>query len=112
MVVTQKIVSKAEGQVVVLSTVTPSAFAEQIAERYEKDPRLVEVVLRESSRVVRMDQGVIITETRHGFICANSGVDQSTSRRMAKSRYCRSTPTLRRRRSGPQSRGRPGRTSR
>ena len=76
-VVTQKIVSKAEGRVVVLSTVTPSAFAEQIAERYDKDPRLVEVVLRESSRVVRMDQGVIITETRHGFICANSGVDQS-----------------------------------
>ena len=76
-VVTQKIVSKAEGQVVLLSDVTPSAFAEQIAERYDKDPRLVEVVLRESSRVVRMDQGVIITETRHGFICANSGVDQS-----------------------------------
>ena len=76
-VVTQKIVSKAEGRVVLLSDVTPSAFAEQIAERYDKDPRLVEVVLRESSRVVRMDQGVIITETRHGFICANSGVDQS-----------------------------------
>ena len=60
-----------------LSDVTPSGFAERIAARYDKDPRLVEVVLRESSRVVRMDQGVIITETRHGFICANAGVDQS-----------------------------------
>ena len=76
-VVTQKIVSKAEGRVVTLSDVTPSGFAEKIAVRYEKDPRLVEVVLRESTRVVRMDQGVIITETRHGFICANAGVDQS-----------------------------------
>ena len=76
-VVTQKIVSKAEGRVVVLSDVTPSGFAEKIAARYDKDPRLVEVVLQESSRVVRMDQGVIITETRHGFICANAGVDQS-----------------------------------
>ena len=76
-VVTQKVVSKTEGRVVKLSDVTPSGFAEKIAARYEKAPRLVEVVLRESTRVVRMDQGVIITETRHGFICANAGVDSS-----------------------------------
>ena len=76
-VVTQKIVSKAEGRVVALSSIAPSPFAEDIAARYEKDPRLVEVVLRESSRIVRMDRGVIITETKHGLICANSGVDQS-----------------------------------
>ena len=75
---TQKVVSKAEGRVVTLSDVTPSGFSEQIAARYDKDPRLVEGgASGESSRVVRMDQGVIITETRHGFICANAGVDQS-----------------------------------
>lgn len=76
-VVTQKVVSKAEGRVVVLSEVTPSAFSKQVADRYDKDPRLVEIVLRESARIVRMDHGVIITETKHGLICANSGVDQS-----------------------------------
>ncbi|HUG16131.1 MAG TPA: coenzyme F420-0:L-glutamate ligase [Thermomicrobiales bacterium] len=77
LVVTHKIVSKAEDRLVDLATITPSAFALAYAERTEKDPRQVEVVLREAKRVVRMDRGVLICETRHGFICANAGVDAS-----------------------------------
>ncbi len=77
LVVTQKVVSKAEGRTVDLATVEPSAFARKLAEQWEKDPRQVELVLRESVRIVRMDRGVIICETRHGFICANAGVDAS-----------------------------------
>ena len=77
LVVTQKVVSKSEGQLVDLQTVTPSPFAEQFALRHEKDPRVVEVVLRESRRIVKMDQGTIISETHHGFVCANAGVDES-----------------------------------
>jgi coenzyme F420-0:L-glutamate ligase/coenzyme F420-1:gamma-L-glutamate ligase len=76
-VVKQKIVSKAEGRLVSLDDVTPSAKAKAHAARYGKDPRLVELVLREAVRVVRDGHGVLITETRHGFVCANSGVDQS-----------------------------------
>jgi coenzyme F420-0:L-glutamate ligase/coenzyme F420-1:gamma-L-glutamate ligase len=76
-VVTQKIVSKAEGRVVNLEDVQPSEFARKFAEQYNKDPQHVEVVLRESSRIVRMDHGVLIAETKHGFICANAGVDES-----------------------------------
>lgn len=76
-VVTHKLVSKAEGRLVDLASVTPSPFAETIARRYGKDPRHVEVVLQESVRIVRMDRGVLICETRHGFICANAGVDAS-----------------------------------
>ena len=76
-VVTQKIVSKAEGRVVNLADVQPSAFARMIAEQGGKDPQHVEVVLRESRRIVRMDHGVLIAETPHGFICANAGVDES-----------------------------------
>ncbi len=77
LVVTQKIVSKAEGQVVNLAEIEPSPFAQQIAEQGKKDARHVEVVLRESKRIVRMDRGVVISETHHGFICANAGVDES-----------------------------------
>jgi coenzyme F420-0:L-glutamate ligase/coenzyme F420-1:gamma-L-glutamate ligase len=77
LVVTQKVVSKAEGRLVDLREVVPSPFAEELARNWAKDPRLVEVVLRESRRIVRMDRGVIICETRHGFVCANAGVDQS-----------------------------------
>jgi coenzyme F420-0:L-glutamate ligase/coenzyme F420-1:gamma-L-glutamate ligase len=77
LVVTQKIVSKAEGQLVDLKTVIPSPFAEQIAKMQDKDARLVEVVLRETKRVVKMDQRAIIVETRHGLVCANAGVDES-----------------------------------
>ena len=78
-VVTSKIVSKAEGCTVELAAVTPSAFAVDWATRWDKDPRVVEVVLRESSRIVRQVADLLITETRHGFVCANSGVDQSSS---------------------------------
>jgi coenzyme F420-0:L-glutamate ligase/coenzyme F420-1:gamma-L-glutamate ligase len=77
LVVTQKIVSKAEGQLVDLTTIEPSALAMQWAERYEKDPRQIEVVLREAVRIVRMERGILIAETRHGFVCANAGVDAS-----------------------------------
>ena len=77
LVVTQKIVSKAEGRVLDLRTITPSALAVDFAQRWEKDARVVEVALAESVRVVRMDQGVLVTETKHGFVCANSGVDAS-----------------------------------
>jgi len=76
-VVTQKIVSKAEGRVVALSQVEPSPQARELAERLGKDPRLVELVLRESRRIVRAERGVLITETRHGFVCANAGIDTS-----------------------------------
>src|SRR5437762_7328843 len=75
--VTQKIVSKAEGQVVHLSSVEPSAYSASIARRMSKDPRLIEVIMRESRRIVRMRGEVLICETHHGFICANAGVDQS-----------------------------------
>jgi len=76
-VVTQKVVSKAEGCLIALKDVTPSHWAEQYARQWGKDPRHVEVVLRQSRRIVRMDRGVLIAETHHGFICANAGVDQS-----------------------------------
>ncbi len=78
-VVTQKIVSKAEGRTVDLATVEPSNFAREFAEGAGRDPRLVELVLRESVEVVRKDRerGILITETRHGFVCANSGIDSS-----------------------------------
>jgi coenzyme F420-0:L-glutamate ligase/coenzyme F420-1:gamma-L-glutamate ligase len=79
LVVTSKIVSKAEGRVVDLATVDVSPFARQYAERWDKDPAVVELVLREARRVVRQVGPVLITETRHGFVCANSGVDQSSS---------------------------------
>ena len=76
-VVTQKIVSKAEGCLVSLADVTPSPLAADFARQWDKDARQVEVVLQASRRIVKMDRGVIISETRHGFICANAGVDRS-----------------------------------
>jgi coenzyme F420-0:L-glutamate ligase/coenzyme F420-1:gamma-L-glutamate ligase len=76
-VVTQKIISKAEGSLVDLRTISPSPFAQNLADRIHKDPRVLEVILRESKRIVRMDRDILICETRHGFICANAGVDQS-----------------------------------
>ena len=78
-VVTSKVVSKAEGAIVELDTVTPSEFAASFAAQWDKDARVVEVVLRQAARIVRMSGPVLITETRHGFVCANSGVDQSSS---------------------------------
>jgi len=77
LVVSQKILSKAEGRVVRLVEVTPSPAVLAMARELGRDPRLVELILRESKRVVRMDKGVLIVETRHGWICANAGVDQS-----------------------------------
>jgi coenzyme F420-0:L-glutamate ligase/coenzyme F420-1:gamma-L-glutamate ligase len=77
LVVAQKIVSKAEGKIVRLDSVRPSRMATAWAEAYGKDPRVVEVALGESVRIVRMDRGVLISETRHGFVCANAGVDTS-----------------------------------
>ena len=77
LVVTQKIVSKAEGAIVDLTTVEPRPEAVEFAKRWDRDPRQIEVVLREARRVVRMANGVLITETPHGFVCANGGVDAS-----------------------------------
>jgi coenzyme F420-0:L-glutamate ligase / coenzyme F420-1:gamma-L-glutamate ligase len=78
-VVTHKLVSKAEDRLVDLRDIIPSRFAEQLATRYEKDPRQIEVVLQQSTRIVKMDRGVIIAETPHGFICANAAVDASNA---------------------------------
>lgn len=76
LVIAQKIVSKAEGRLVRLSGVKPSSPALELAAKLKKDPRLVEVILRESRRIVRSDP-VLIVETHHGFVCANAGVDHS-----------------------------------
>ena len=76
-VVTHKVVSKAEGRLVDLRTIEPSALASRIAADNGKDARQVEVVLREAKRIVRMERGIIIAETAHGFVCANAGVDAS-----------------------------------
>jgi coenzyme F420-0:L-glutamate ligase / coenzyme F420-1:gamma-L-glutamate ligase len=75
--VAQKIVSKAEGAIVDLREIEPSSLAKSWASEWNKDPRLIELILTQSRRIVKMDRGVIISETRHGFICANAGVDQS-----------------------------------
>ena len=77
LVLSQKIVSKSEGRLLRLSEVTPSLMATTFAAELGRDPRLIEVILRESRRIVRMDRGVLVTETRHGWVCANAGVDQS-----------------------------------
>ena len=77
LVVTQKIVSKAEGNIVNLDDVQVSEFARSLAAESNKDAPYIEVVLRESRRIVRMDHGILICETKHGFICANAGVDES-----------------------------------
>lgn len=79
LVVCQKIVSKAEGQLVDLRSVTPGEEARRIAAEEDKDPRQVEVVLRESRRIVRRGHGAVICESRHGFVCANAGVDLSNA---------------------------------
>jgi len=79
LVVTQKVVSKCEGRVVRLETVTPGAEAERLSGLSGFEPRHVEVILRESVRVLRVAPRALITETRHGFICANAGVDRSNA---------------------------------
>jgi len=77
LVIAQKIISKAEGRMVRLDTVTPSARAHELAVALEKEPELVEVILSESRKVIRTGGRALIVETRHGFVCANAGVDQS-----------------------------------
>jgi coenzyme F420-0:L-glutamate ligase/coenzyme F420-1:gamma-L-glutamate ligase len=77
LVVCQKVVSKAEGRIVDLATVTPSAFASQVAAQTGKDPRIVEVILRETTRIVKMADGHLICETGPGWIGANAGIDES-----------------------------------
>ncbi|HEV2125335.1 MAG TPA: coenzyme F420-0:L-glutamate ligase [Chloroflexota bacterium] len=79
LVFTSKIVSKAEGRVVDIESVEPSGLASTWASQFDKDARLVEVVLQQARRVARMDRGVLIAETQHGFICANAGVDRSNT---------------------------------
>ena len=76
-VISQKIISKQEARTVNLNMVIPSELATGIASEYQKDPRLVEVILSESNRIVRMNNGVLITESYHGIISANSGVEES-----------------------------------
>ena len=77
LVFSQKIISKNEDRILRLSSVNPSLLADGIASSYGKDPRLVELILSESKRIVRMENGVIIVETKHGFVCANAGIDES-----------------------------------
>ena len=77
LVVTQKVVSKAEGAIVDLATIEPRPEVVDYARRFDRDPRQVELVLREAKRVVRMENGLVITETPHGFVCANGGIDAS-----------------------------------
>jgi coenzyme F420-0:L-glutamate ligase/coenzyme F420-1:gamma-L-glutamate ligase len=77
LVFSQKIISKNEDRVLNLSSVNPSLLANGIASSYDKDPRLVELILSESKRIVRMENGIIIVETNHGFVCANAGIDES-----------------------------------
>jgi coenzyme F420-0:L-glutamate ligase/coenzyme F420-1:gamma-L-glutamate ligase len=79
LVVCQKVVSKQEGRLVELAAVEPSEEAVRIAREDGKDPRQVEVILRETRRIVRRGHGVLVTETRHGFVCANAGVDLSNA---------------------------------
>ena len=77
LVFSQKIVSKNEGRILSLSSVNPSLLANGIASSYDKDPRLIELILSESERIVRMENGIIIVKTKHGFVCANAGIDES-----------------------------------
>lgn len=79
LVITHKVISKAEGRLVPLDSIQPSDLALRFARRWDKDPRAVELVLRESQEVVRMARGVIISRTRHGLVCANAGVDLSNA---------------------------------
>ena len=77
LVVTHKIVSKAEGRVIDLASIKPSTKAIRMAKEHDKDPRVMELILNESTQILRATNGIIISETKHGFVCANAGVDQS-----------------------------------
>ena len=107
LVVTQKVVSKGEGCLVNLKEVQPSDRAREVAKATGRDPRLVEVILRESRRIVRQEGQVIITETKHGFVCANAGVDASNVGGGDLVALLPGTPTARRRPSAGRSTRRP-----
>ena len=77
LVIAQKIISKQEGRLIDLSTVNPSLLAEGIGSQYQKDPKIIELILSESKRIVRMKNEILIVETNQGFICANAGIDES-----------------------------------
>lgn len=77
LVIAQKIISKQEGRIVELSSVVPSLLAEGISSEYKKNPRIMELILNESKQIIRMDHGILIVETKNGFICANAGIDES-----------------------------------
>lgn len=77
LIIAQKIISKQEGRVVELSSVIPSLLAKGISSEYKKDPCIVELILNESKQIIRMEHGILIVETKNGFICANAGVDES-----------------------------------
>ena len=77
LVVAQKIISKQENRLIDISSISPSLLSEGIAGQYNKDPRLVELILSETKRIIRMGAGILIVETNHGFICATAGVDES-----------------------------------
>src|SRR6185369_6033958 len=79
LVVTQKIVSKAEGCLIDLTTIEPRPEAVDFAQKWDRDARQVEVVLRESAEIIRMERGIIISRTKHGFVCANAGIDASNT---------------------------------
>ena len=76
-VIAQKIISKQEGRMVELSSVVPSLLAEGISSEYKKNPCIVELILNESKQIIRMERGILIVETKNGFICANAGIDES-----------------------------------
>lgn len=77
LIIAQKIISKQEGRIVELSTIVPSLLAEGISSEYEKNPKIIQLILNESKQIIRMDRGIIIVETNNGFICANAGIDES-----------------------------------
>ncbi|MCE9617602.1 MAG: coenzyme F420-0:L-glutamate ligase [Nitrosarchaeum sp.] len=77
LVIAQKIISKQEGRIVELSSVVPSLLAEGISSEYEKNPHIIELILNESKQIIRMERGILIVETKNGFICANAGIDES-----------------------------------
>jgi len=77
LVIAQKIISKQEGRIIELSTITPSLLAQGISSEYKKNPCIVELILSESKKIIRMQKGIIIVETKSGFICANAGIDES-----------------------------------
>lgn len=77
LIIAQKIISKQEGRIVELSTVVPSLLAEGISSEYEKNPKIIQLILNESKQIIRMERGIIVVETNNGFICANAGIDES-----------------------------------